>query len=206
MNLEPFESDRSRDSSDKFDVNYSVTRLEKISSQLRFIGNIILLLTLFNMFSTIAAFYFSQVWNVIIAKNALKDPFGYSTYNYSTYTVEQSFYIAASLSFIFLIICIFLLITFDKQKRQGNVLFEEISDELQWWMLSKNSSDTNKENNILVEKERPILRIRIALREFAHTTDLPLMRSSYGSIMYFLLNIISTALTAFALFLTAGNL
>jgi hypothetical protein len=190
------------DGEEGINVNYSVNRLEKISSQLRFVGNAVFLSTLINLFSTFASFYFSRQWNAIIA---LKNSGQNSGYYYSTYGVEQSFYIAAFLSFIFFAISVFLLITYDKQKRQGNVLFEEISDELQWWTLEKNVSGIKKKNDSnSLERERPILRIRIALREYVHTTELPLLKGTSSIALYLLLNILSAVSTAIAMYMSAG--
>jgi hypothetical protein len=83
--------------------------------------------------------------------------------------------------------------------RTGDTLFEEISDELQWHVLGelKSSSGLPFVDGVLDELKalrqqpstRPPLEIRVALRLFAKSTDLPLVKGSLGTTMYALLNL-----------------
>ncbi len=71
-------------------------------------------------------------------------------------------------------------------RRQGETLFEEISDELEWRV-----QETDHLGNQAIAEERPDLRARIALRSFTRTTDLPLVPGRFGPAIYAGLNILS---------------
>ena len=73
------------------------------------------------------------------------------------------------------------LIMFESLKKQGDALFEEISDELQWSISSKSEGDRGVPSPANPPaNQRPDLKVRIALRSFARTTDLPLAPGQFG--------------------------
>ena len=80
-----------------------------------------------------------------------------------------------------LILVLFLLISYEAKKKRANVLYEEISDELQWHVGKSNSS--------VRSETRPDLAARIALRSFDRTTDLPLVGGKSAPIIYSIFNI-----------------
>lgn len=84
---------------------------------------------------------------------------------------------------------LFLLVMRDSLKKRGDALFEELSDELQWHALGKISNEKLAES-------RPRLSIRVALRTYARTTDLPLVPGRYGEAVY--------AAFSIAMFFVAG--
>lgn len=92
-------------------------------------------------------------------------------------------------------IVIFYLIIYEGLRKQGDTLFEEISDELQW-NVQKNLSAGDKP----IADERPLLLARITLRTFARTTDLPLVPGRFGPAIYTVANI----LIIFLVYYSAG--
>jgi len=70
-------------------------------------------------------------------------------------------------------------------RRKGDVLFEEISDELHWYVGPKKQSD-----NGVVADQRPSWNARVVLRSFAQATDLPLIPGKFGSALYAGVNIL----------------
>lgn len=72
----------------------------------------------------------------------------------------------------------------DSIRRVGESLFEEISDELQWFVAGQLSPSKNDS-----PPSRPPLEIRYALRRFARDTDLPLVSGSTGPAAYAAINL-----------------
>ncbi len=88
-----------------------------------------------------------------------------------------------------------LVVLFETDRKEGDALFKEISDELQWNVrfsggMSPESAPPEK---------RPNLNYRFALRLFAQSTDLPLTPGRYGPLAYLLINLMVTSFTIFAL-------
>lgn len=80
---------------------------------------------------------------------------------------------------------ILFVVFYEYSRRQGNVLFEEISDELEWNVNGAKLSEGGS-----LASARPEVNVRIILRMFARATDLPLFPSQYGPVIYLLLNLI----------------
>jgi len=81
------------------------------------------------------------------------------------------------------------LIAYEYERKRGDVLFEEISDELQWYVRE---SDTESDS-------RPLIGARVVLRSFARSVDLPLAPGRFGPAVYFLVNAISIFLQLYYL-------
>jgi hypothetical protein len=80
-----------------------------------------------------------------------------------------------------------LLITamFDSVRRQGRAVFEELVDELQWY----SGTEAGRTNLPSLPREaseigRPSLGTRITIREFARSSDLPLIPGHFGPLLY----------------------
>lgn len=99
---------------------------------------------------------------------------------------------ASIISVFFTLIIFGLTIFYENQRKRGEAIFEEISDELQWH-IGYRSSISNKE----VSAEKPELRIRITLRSFARTTDLPLIPGKFGPALYIGINIFMSFLSGY---------
>jgi hypothetical protein len=95
---------------------------------------------------------------------------------------------------MFEVVNFFLIVIYDSRLKQGNAIFEEISDELQW-NINKTSWDNTKTS--ATAEKRPELETRIILRTYARTTDLPLFPGKYGPAFYIFLSIISFFLSAY---------
>lgn len=78
------------------------------------------------------------------------------------------------------------IVMYEYLRKKGDVLFEEISDELQWYVQS-DGPDIGVQGTA---EKRPILRARIVLRAFAQNTDLPLVPGKFGPAVYVLVNMI----------------
>jgi hypothetical protein len=186
-------SEESLQKTSPYDLRYIVDRLEKISSHLRIAGNVVFVSTLANLFSTFAVTFFSR--QLALANELYKAyPNNYS-FSYSRNIDQQFLYVTVFLASLFFCFSIFSLLTYDRNKKQGNVLFEELSDELEWRV-----KETNNEKKINIPKENPVLRTRIALREYTYTTELPLVKGQYSITLYFILNIVLLILTGVFIF------
>jgi hypothetical protein len=76
---------------------------------------------------------------------------------------------------------------FDMLKRKGDILFKELSDELQWYVrYGREQMGAGSEPS---PEYRPQLRARIVLREYAYSTTLPLVSSTNGPLMYAVANV-----------------
>lgn len=109
-------------------------------------------------------------------------------------------------SMIAMLVAILSLIMHEQAKSRGNVLFEEISDELEWYLKVKKTPltfDSEKEMNTSESQvsERPRLQYRIVLRRFVHAEHLPFTPFSSGVTVYFLVNV---ALLGLAILLNGG--
>lgn len=67
---------------------------------------------------------------------------------------------------------------YERQKRQGELLFQELSDELQWYVRFDEASHSG------VAEHRPSLGVRLSLRKFASSADLPIVPGRYGPAAY----------------------
>lgn len=67
----------------------------------------------------------------------------------------------------------------ETNRKQGEAIFEEVSDELQWHVRYLGEYDKAPSSN-----SRPELRARVTLRSFTRTTDLPLIPGSFGPALY----------------------
>jgi hypothetical protein len=87
---------------------------------------------------------------------------------------------------LFPIYSLWMLIRFDSLKRKGDVVFKELSDELQWYVRYEKDKRGMSEPSA---RSRPELSTRIVLREYAASTTLPLVPSDFGPTIYALTNI-----------------
>ncbi|MCE2961757.1 MAG: hypothetical protein ACK5UE_02865 [Chitinophagales bacterium] len=73
---------------------------------------------------------------------------------------------------LFASIGIFILFNFQKLKRSGMIVFEELTDELDW---------SNKRKEFI---RKPPIEARIVIKDFIQNTDLPFTVNGYGQIIY----------------------
>ncbi len=82
-----------------------------------------------------------------------------------------------------------MLIMYDLSRRRADVLFEEISDELEWNV---------RDSGTKVGSRRPDLNHRVILRGYARSEFLPLTPFPAGITVYFVVNMGMAVLSAFA--------
>ena len=87
--------------------------------------------------------------------------------------LSDNVYMFVAIAFISILLILFR----EFYRRKGDVLFEEIGDEL---AAAKSPA----------ESRFSPLEVRLALRSFAHTVDLPLVPGKFGALTYFLINLL----------------
>jgi hypothetical protein len=94
-----------------------------------------------------------------------------------------------------------LLYLWDRLYRRGMLLYEEISDELEWTHRSNRIKSVGPENdnssnsitsNSIINTSRPDLDLRIKLRGFLDATRLPFVYTEHSALIYLFLNIASS--------------
>ncbi len=136
-----------------------IEQLRGLTRKLDVIARQVLLMTLLNLVSF--------AWTLLWANGGVD--FG-----------SQLAAVAAPL--IFGALALFNVAVFDRARRQGNMLFEAISEELQWRFRRDLARSDAPE-------ARPPLYARIALREFTSSSDLPLVPHPFGVPIFASLNL-----------------
>jgi hypothetical protein len=95
----------------------------------------------------------------------------------------------ALLAASFAVVALALVLVYDRIRRRGDASFEEISDEFQWYL-----SRPTVEGSVT-----PPLDVRIALRTFARTSDLPLVPGRFGPAIYAVVDIVVAVTTVLML-------
>ncbi|MCF8070682.1 MAG: hypothetical protein K9M96_09380 [Deltaproteobacteria bacterium] len=99
---------------------------------------------------------------------------------------------ASLFSIFFTFFCFGVTIYYENLRKRGEAIFEEISDELQWHIGYRDSL-SNKEPST----KKPEFEIRVALRSFARTTDIPLIPGKFGPALYIGINIVISFFTGY---------
>jgi len=140
------------------------------ASRLQFVGVLILVSTLVNIivvlfgFATIPAYTSNH------------------SINYSDVRDKYTLIVVAIFAFV-----VISSVIFDQLRRLGSVLFEEISDDLEWHIdAERRTLDTLR---VKESKNAPPLTVRLTLRHFAQSSELPLITGRQGLILYILLNL-----------------
>jgi len=81
---------------------------------------------------------------------------------------------------------------YESKRKRGEVLFEEISDELEWYVIGQDKKR--------IAAERPKIDARVSLRSFVKTTDLPFIPSKYGPAFYLIINLSFPLFVSFFMF------
>lgn len=153
----------------------TVEELVVITRQLRILSSLIALTTLVNIFWT---FYITAPPDFLISERFL-----------------------ILLHALILLLCLLLLWQYDGLQKVGNALFEEISDVIQWQVVSERTTMA-LENTELDQKF--FLQERTTLRQYTLTTNLPFL-GRQGAIYYALFNIaIWLIVTLFAILTRFG--
>lgn len=107
----------------------------------------------------------------------------------STATITASMVIVFPLVFLFA--TLIPIINFEQVRRRGDALFEEISDELAWHVKKPEAYQVPK-----LSQDAPNLNIRLILRLFVRSSNLPLYPGPHGPGIYATLNIAVSVLAA----------
>lgn len=151
-------------------INESLYQLQRITLRLQRLGVIAFLLTVFTLASTV----------FVVAMPFLgwiRDPLEIHFRALPAFLVQ----VQGSIMCGVLVALAF----FERMVRRGNVLFEEISDELEWKVRHE-----EVEHSTTPPDQRPTLNPRIVLRAFAQTTDLPLVPGKFGPLFYVIGNLV----------------
>lgn len=90
-------------------------------------------------------------------------------------------------------------VCFELLRKRGDVLFKEISDELQWnvrFSKRSRSIQPTSNQNVLGDHDQPVqsrtkrpeLATRVMLRSYANAADLPLVPGKFGPLFYVVVN------------------
>ena len=144
----------------------TIHRLAAISNSLRLYGLLLSMGTLFNILAPVAVVVFFALQQGQIVGTAL---------------------IVAGLTAINIMVAVM----FDMLRKRGEVIFEEVSDEFQWYVGRTESSTMERPG------PRPDFAVRLVLRDFARAGDLPLARGRNGPATYVVVNIFVLFLLAY---------
>jgi hypothetical protein len=166
--------------SDPAPISQALLRLEDVTRHQRRYGQLVAALTIITVAGSITlAFY--RVFHVI-----------------------ESVFLSTLIVVAVSALCALLLaVFFESRRKEGDVFFKEISDELQWYV--RFGSHEGGSSGSRAPEQRPDLHARLALRSFAQTSELPLVPGAYGPLAYALINIVSVALTAVSLLSLFGK-
>lgn len=139
----------------------SLERLTRIGALLRWVGLLTFTFTCTNLVS------------VVLPLSPLPNLFELSSRTFSLLVLCSS-----ALALISVVV-------YESLRKQGDSLFEEVSDELQWNIRKAGRKTTaGADYEATVADERPKLHTRIILRSFARATDLPLIPGKFGPAIY----------------------
>lgn len=150
-------------------LEISLKELDFITARMRKIALIIFAFTLFNIFFPV--FIFSGALYTLVTKVFTDREYPYGTTNASIV-----------IWIIILFMTLIMIYIYESFRKKGDVLFEEISDELEWNV--KNHPENQGGN------ERPEINARISLRSFVKTTDLPFIPGKFGPAFYLVFNVL----------------
>lgn len=154
------------DIEDDAEIDQAIKRLKADTRQLRLRSNSIITTTVFNLL----------VFFTALARGSVKSP----TLDFSGPTLIGISALATASVIIFSV-------RYDRALRHGDVVFEEISEELQVQLRETVSSSR--------ATSRPRLGVRLAMREFSLASRLPIIKNKQGALIYSIFNL---TLTLFA--------
>jgi hypothetical protein len=88
-------------------------------------------------------------------------------------------FFAAVASSVLLPLILIALLRFDRRRRRGDAVFEELSDELQWYVKNSTTGEASG-------RYRPDITVRRAMREFVASSTLPLTKNYTSGIIFYL--------------------
>lgn len=100
-----------------------------------------------------------------------------------------------------ILLVVFYLFQFERLKKKGDVIFDEISDELQWWAINKESDFVEEYLKKMGKKSiRPKINVRVILREYVNNSGLPLLQTANSTFTYLSINFVFFVISLFSSF------
>jgi hypothetical protein len=165
----PLSFSESRDRVDSAPLSQALSELQKVTRLLRRDALALAFLTLVVLFGSVS--------------------FGFGGLLKASFT----FFLTSISSFLITaFIALVLAVHFETIRKRGDILFKEISDEIQWNLRFSDSESTDT-----APHKRPQFNARLTLRSFAQASDLPLIPGRYGPLMYVLIDLVSVLLAVF---------
>lgn len=99
-------------------------------------------------------------------------------------------FIISATGLFFVLVCV---VYFETLRKRGDVIFEELSDDLQWYIRDGKKLQTHTgdyDDSESWAEERPTLSARIVLRAFSQAADLPLIPGRFGPAIYAGINLL----------------
>jgi len=113
---------------------------------------------------------------------------------------DDFFFLILMMEIFFLAIVVVSIHRFDRLRRNGDVIYQELSDEVEWAPSGslRKSLRVDEEDAPSLERpnEIPGIEIRIAFRNFLVSSDLPLVEGPAGRMFYLLINFLGAILLA----------
>jgi hypothetical protein len=165
-------SDQESDVRSKYgdQVFKSLVRLSRITRQMEMMGLFAFILLL------------SQL--VLLIGLILSSKTSSGFWRYSDFDFLSSTAFITNITFLFL---------YERARRSGDTIFNEVSDELQWNLESEGIPSFQPSE----PRGRPQLLVRIVLRSFIRNTDLPLTHGRSGAFLYLAFNFFLWAVLIF---------
>lgn len=141
-----------------------------LTKRLRFVGTAILMILI--LILVMLAMY------VILHRQLVMENVrnGYSSY-------YNPFWMVGIYALLFLVVGIIALFYFNQLKNKGNIIYEELTEEIDW--------STKRKEFI----HRPSIETRIIIKEFLKATDLPFTSGNNGQAFYLVLYIVVSVAT-----------
>lgn len=127
--------------------------------------SLFILIALFGSLLALAGFA------ILRKKNVLLERMGSYSYEFSTQLELASLFLVFMLVFL----CILILFRFNSLRNKGMVIYEEITDEIDW---------SRKRKEFI---HKPPIETRIIIKEFLKSTDLPFTSGTNGQAFYVIL-------------------
>lgn len=96
-------------------------------------------------------------------------------------------YSMVAIAFSLTVLNIGMALWFETLRKRGDAIFEEVSDEFQWHIGKKYADSSGGETDLA----RPQLDVRLALRDFARSAELPLFPGRLGPAAYVAVNLVA---------------
>ncbi len=157
-----------------YSLRESLFLLDKLTVRLRFLSIFVFTISLLNIASVLATIALMKFrFSLLVAMNT------------TVIIMNASLFVISLLA----------IVLYESLRRRGDAVFEEISDEIQWDVGYRDRETSEKQGD-----QSPPIVARVMLRNFARTTDLPLVPGKFGPAIYAAVNVLSTFFLVFSAF------